>query len=51
MKSFQYLAYRTGDGFINHEEFVEHMTRQLGKSTEKERYSADRNSLKDSENL
>ena len=48
MKSLQY---RTGDGFINHEEFVAHMTRQLGKSTEKERYSADRNSLKDSENL
>ena len=32
------LSRRTGDGFINHEEFVAHMTRQLGKSTEKERY-------------
>jgi len=28
---------RTGDGFINHEEFLAHMTRELGKSTEKER--------------
>ena len=32
------ISRRTGDGFINHEEFVAHMTRQLGKSTEKERY-------------
>ena len=45
MKSVQY---RTGDGFINHEEFVAHMTRQLGKSTDKERYGDDRESSKDS---
>ena len=32
------ISRRNGDGFINHEEFVAHMARQLGKSTEKERY-------------
>ena len=27
-----------GNGFINHEDFLNHMTRQLGKATEKERW-------------
>ena len=31
---FSFLS--NGNGFINHEDFLTHMTRQLGKATEKE---------------
>ena len=30
--------FSNGNGFINHEDFLAHMTKQLGKATEKERW-------------